>query len=344
MKQITLLALMLGMSVGAFAQTELEPCCGIVGINPATNTITSWNKTTGRLFQFKVNATDIKTVKLNSPVNATPQLNRITSLNGAVRNYTIIKTFAEPVGKTNINYAEPVGLTNLQINNAEPCCSVIDIQIDNSDPVNGIVTARNKTTGKNIQFKAPALVLKSVNIGDPAYIEPCCNMAIVQVNTGAETQAYGYYLSSGEEENSSSDKWVITPVSTMKGVLGGLDINFPGVERSIIIRRQDDDKFITSVSRNDKSYTISPGVYRFVLTEVPVDNVPIKKGHVTRLKAGFLNIVSEGDWHLYDDTKEKAFASGNKPKRIALPIGSYQLKLGQEFYPVLIKDGKTAEY
>ncbi len=142
-----------------------------------------------------------------------------------------------------------------------------------------------------------------------------------------------------------SDKWVITPVINMKGVLGRLDINFPAdVERDILIRQQADDKFITSVSRNDKIYTIAPGKYRFTLTNVPVENVPIQKGHETRIKAGFLNIVSEGDWHLYNETKEKAFTSGNKPKKLPLPVGNYQLKLGLQFYPMVIKDGETVEY
>ncbi len=96
-----------------------------------------------------------------------------------------------------------------------------------------------------------------------------------------------------------ADKWEIYPVPNMKGVLGKLDINFPGdVERNILIYQQTDKKFITSVSRNVKTYTIAPGEYRFVLTTVPIDNVPIRKGHETRLKAGFLNLVSEGDWHL----------------------------------------------
>lgn len=346
MKKITLLALMLGMRVGALAQSEpLEPCCAIVGINPATSTITGWNKTTGRLFQFKVNAADIKTMKLNSPVNTTQQLERITSLNGAARNYTILKTAAQPLGKTTISNAQPLGVTNLQIDNAEPCCAVIDIQIDNSEPINDIVTARNNTTGKTFRFKAPALILKAVNVGDPVYSEPCCSMAIVQVNTGEETQTYGYYMTDNEGSSSSSDKWVITPVATMKGVLGGLDINYPAdVERDILIYQPADNKFITSVSRNATSYTLAPGVYRFTLTNVPVENVPIKKGHVTRLKSGFLNIVSEGDWHLYNDTKQKAYTSGNKPKKLPLPIGSYQLKLGEAFYPVVIKDKETVEY
>ena len=142
-----------------------------------------------------------------------------------------------------------------------------------------------------------------------------------------------------------SDKWVITPVITMKGVLGRLDINFPAdVERDILIYQPVDNKFITSVSRNDKIYSIAPGEYRFTLTNVPVENVPIQKGHETRIKAGFLNIVSEGDWHLYNEKKEKAFTSGNKPKKLPLPVGSYQLKLGLNFYPFVIKDWETVEY
>src|SRR5688572_25110827 len=141
-----------------------------------------------------------------------------------------------------------------------------------------------------------------------------------------------------------SEKWVITPVTTMKGVLGRLDINFPAdIERNILIYQQAENKFLRSVSHNDKIFTIAPGEYRFTLTNVPVENVPIKKGHETRLKAGFLDIVSEGDWHLYDETKEKAYTSGNKPKKLPLPVGSYQVKLGGQFYPVIIKDGETVE-
>ncbi len=142
-----------------------------------------------------------------------------------------------------------------------------------------------------------------------------------------------------------SDKWVITPVTNMKGVLGRLDINFPAdVERNILIYQQTDNKFLRSVSYNDKTYTIAPGEYRFTITNVPVENTPIQKGHETRLKMGFLNVVSEGDWHLYNETKEKAFTSGNKPKKLPLPVGSYQLKLGTQFYPFTIKDKETVEY
>ena len=159
--------------------------------------------------------------------------------------------------------------------------------------------------------------------------------------------AFGMYVSAFAQnpgnENETA-KWVITPVPAMKGVLGQLDIKFPAdVERNISIYQASDHKFITSVSRNDQSYTIAPGIYRFVLSTVPVDSVPIQKGHITRLKMGFLNVISEGPWSVYNETKEKFYTSGNKPKKLPLPVGNYQLKLGLQFFPVLIKDGETVE-
>ena len=170
-------------------------------------------------------------------------------------------------------------------------------------------------------------------------------LLLLLLANGIFVSAFAQTENSKKNNAEVSDKWVITPVPDMKGVLGRLDINFPkDVERNILIYQQADNKFITSVSYNDKIYTIAPGEYRFTLTNVPVENVPIQKGHETRLKMGFLNVVSEGDWHLFNETKEKQYTSGNKPKKLPLPVGSYQLKLGLQFYPVVIKDGETVEY
>lgn len=132
-----------------------------------------------------------------------------------------------------------------------------------------------------------------------------CKLLLPLLACGMFASAFAQPGISKKNNADVSEKWVITPVSNMKGVLGRLDINFPAdVERDILIYQPADNKFITSVSRNDKIYTIAPGQYRFTLSNVPVDSVPIQKGHETRLKAGFLNVVSEGDWHVYSDRKK----------------------------------------
>lgn len=167
--------------------------------------------------------------------------------------------------------------------------------------------------------------------------------------------ACGMYVSAfsqievSKKNTESSDKWVITPVTNMKGALGRLDMNFPaGVDWNIFIRRPADNEFITSFSssssRKEKYYTVTPGEYRILLSNAPVENVPIQKGHETKLKAGFLNVVSEGQWSLRDATKEHFFTSGPKPQNIALPVGKYQLDLGGQFHPVVIKDGEVVEF
>lgn len=302
----------------------------------------------------------------------TPKINNAEPIAGIV---TPKVNNAEPVGKPtmNTNSAAPVnGIVSIQVDNAEPISGIVTPKINNAEPVGkprinnaeppSIVTAKNRLTGKTFQFKVPAAIAKTLKVGDPAYAEPVNDMqinysepindfAIVQSsygNSNGQMASYGYPATSADETTGNAndaEKWVITPISTMKGVLGRLDINFPpDVERNILIYQTTDHEFIRSVSRNDKTYTIAPGEYRFTLTNVPVDNVPIQKGHETRLKAGFLDIVSEGHWDLYDEAKEKAYTSGNKPKKLPLPVGRYQIKLGGQFYPVVIKDGETVEY
>ena len=135
--------------------------------------------------------------------------------------------------------------------------------------------------------------------------------------------------------------------ANMKGVLGRLNTAFPAdVEWSIDIRTSADNKFITNrsgFSNHGPAQDIAPGIYNFQLNTILVENVPVERGKVTRLKTGVLQIVSEGNWFLYDNTKKKFHTSGNKPKKIALPEGDYQLKLGEQFYPLIINDGQTIE-
>jgi hypothetical protein len=326
MKKLLLLLLACGMLVSAFAQNPQEPCCGIIAMDIKNNLVVARDNTTGRLYQFKADALDMKAIKLNDAVNISA--GKVTSISGAKRTYVTVRP-------------DP----------AFSCCNVVSIQVDGGAPCCFMVNIINNTTNTNLAISVPKQIAATLKTGQAVSMDGSTSMAIVQSSYGSSNDqmaSYGYPATSGDAttgKDNATDKWVITPVTNMKGVLGRLDINFPAdVERNILIHQQTDNKFITSVSRNDKIYTIAPGQYRFVLETVPVENVPIQKGHETRLKMGFLNLVSEGDWHLFNDTKEKQYTSGNKPKKIPLPVGSYQLKLGTQFYPMIIKDGETVEY
>jgi len=298
-----------------------EPCCAVVDIqvDPVEPccAVVSFKNASGAISHFKAPKEITNTLKVGHPV------------------------YSEPVNTIRIR--------NSDQGDGEPCCNVVSVQPDPLEPCCNIVVYKNNNTGVSYQFRANKSI-SNIQTGKPMYLDPVNGFAIVQSSYGSTNggmNSYGYgATSSGNSggNSSSSEKWVITPVANMKGVLGKLDINYPAdVDRDIEIRAVADNKFITTVSKNDKQYTMAPGNYRFLITNVPVDDVPIQKGQETRLKIGFLNIVSEGNWHLYTESKEKQYTSGNKPKRIALPIGNYQLKLGTQFYPVTIKDKETVE-
>ena len=325
MKKLLLPLLTCGMFVSAYAQNEIEPCCNIIIMDIQKNLVIARDNTTGRLYQFKADAMDMRSIRKGDAITISG--NKVTAIYGSTRIYVTVRP----------DYAEP-------------CCNVVSIQVDYLEPCCNAVTIKNNSTNKNFSISVPKQIAATLKAGQAVSMDASSGMTIVQSSYGSNGQmnSYGYPATAGDgatgNEN-EADKWVITPVTNMKGVLGRLDINFPpDVERNILIYQSADNKFITSVSYNDKIYTIAPGQYRFTLSNVPVDNVPIQKGHETRIKMGFLNVVSEGVWHLYSDTKEKQYTSGNKPKKIPLPVGSYQLKLGLNFYPFVIKDGETMEY
>ncbi len=169
-----------------------------------------------------------------------------------------------------------------------------------------------------------------------------------QGNSNGETSVYKYDGSSIKECNdsdTSSEKWEIT-ANTLKGSTGRLQMDNPkGSKWIVYIYSMPGEKYVTSFaeSNNKGLFTISPGEYKITVNNVPVQNVPIKKGHDTKLKCGILNIVSEGLWYLNDETGKTYYTSGNKPKKMPIPVGTYSLKLGGVSQPVVVKNGEAVE-
>jgi hypothetical protein len=356
MKKLLALLVMAGISFPAFSQAESEPCCNVVGIDKIKNVVTVRNEAMGRLFQFGADAVTVNLLKVGAPVKATPKFDKVTSVNGAKTDFVVIRTYAEPVGAvtnkvnkaepvgavtTKINKAEPVGIASLPVHGAEPCCSVTDVQIDNAEPV-GMLTARNKSTGKTFRFKAPALVLSSINVGDPAYLEPCCNMAIVQLknNTG-EVQSYGYYITS--EEEADNKPWVINKLQAKSGT-GKVFSSFPrGTEWSVTIYVAGTDKVLSNTMLQ-YSFALLPGSYDVEIHKVRINGVPVEKGNETRIKAGVLHITQATNWTLYDEKKEKVLVNSTTAQKRGMPVGKYMLSIMGQDQEIEIKDGETVVF
>jgi len=374
MKKILLLVLACGIFISSFSQ-KYSTVAAVIIVDAAKKKVYARTIPDGKVFQFLIKDDDVKKFSAGKEMFATFDTDKVSIAEGPV----IVSGLEIPLLRAadfryqvaGIQAASMPKETNVLTSGiTAPAEVVIMLTRPLRNNSNMARACCYESNSQGIEFNLPNgmidedLKREVYPIGDIVLVDKreqtnspirCFSITGVWADTTSNTNGVdGGAVKTGVElgknikarpNTSETEKWKVTPIPTMKGVLGRLDINFPqDVERNILIHQQADNKFITSVSRNDKTYTIAPGEYHFVLSSVPVENVPIQKGHETRLKAGFLNVVSEGDWHLYDDTKEKAYTSGNKPKKIPLPVGNYQLKLGGQYYPVIIKDREIVEF
>lgn len=154
----------------------------------------------------------------------------------------------------------------------------------------------------------------------------------------------GLYLFTFSQEDSL--KWTVKQNTTLKGVSGRLVFDNPPKSTWILyIYNMADNKYITSYANvnNKGSVIVSQGAYRITINDVPVLNVPIKKGHDTKLKCGVLNVVSQSYWDLSDETGKTFYTSNNGPMKIPVPIGTYTFNLGGQKQIIVIEEGKTLE-
>jgi hypothetical protein len=158
----------------------------------------------------------------------------------------------------------------------------------------------------------------------------------------------GFYLAGheNETENISTEKWLLASNKKIPADKGSLNLIFPAnVEWSVDILTSE-NKFYTNRSSYSKhtSYDLAPGNYNFRFNSIPIENVPVEKGKETRFRLGILNIISKGTWNLSDESKKKYYTSGNKPVKMAFPVGTYQFTFEEKTYRIQIKEGVVLKF
>lgn len=149
---------------------------------------------------------------------------------------------------------------------------------------------------------------------------------------------------SGVDNQEVLNRWEIRDGS-FPGVLGRLVFDYPkDTEWDIMIYKN--NEFLTSYSSSGSArlHNLAPGEYGIRMLLDTIHDVRIEKGRETRIRSGVLSVISEGDWSIYDAAGKKFYYSNNKPMKLALPVGSFILKLGGEDFPLNIKDGEMVEF
>lgn len=143
-------------------------------------------------------------------------------------------------------------------------------------------------------------------------------------------------------EGNDAEKWVITP-SGAKGATGNVTIALPKDATWYLYFQTTSGQDLVRLD-NIKSHSLIPGEYNITVSSVPVLTVPVQKGMNTRLKAGTLHVVTEGQWGLYDESQKINFVTHHYPMKLGLPAGKYAIYLKGQYLPVEIKDGEVTEF
>lgn len=153
----------------------------------------------------------------------------------------------------------------------------------------------------------------------PEYFETCESAEEFIKNAGSNANP--------STEEPGNDKWTSKPFTGLAEGMGRLNLEFPdGIDWRVDIYNAA-NKFITNRSSALKhpSHPLAAGTYNIKLNTVPVQGVIIKPGKETRIRYGVLDIKFPGSWELRTEN-DKFLTSGNKPKKLALPVGRYILK------------------
>ncbi len=330
----TFIVLFISFFISNVNSQDTGACCRVIGKNPVTKSVTVINNTTGKLFMFRANNTDLESIKFNDAISTNNSYTYVTAINGIQKQY-----FAGPINLTQKTDGNTVGLVNLDF--SLPCCVLID--------VNALSIAQNLGTGKTFSLPLPQQLVQSLTTGTRIFTTTVNSedYAVIRIETSPNSSLADYYVFPINKEPRNyiqGPNWEMKVSNVIRENYGRLVTDFPpGVEWGIDIYRNPEHKFLLNKSVKGKTnyYEMSPGNYDFKLGLIDIKHVPIEFGMETRLKAGYLDFQREDEWSIFDGSGSRLIMSVNRPVKLALPPGNYKVKMNGEFVPFVIEDQKT---
>ena len=348
----------------------ISPCCGVIAVRPGApccGVVTVRNNATGRTFEFTVDNSIAKNYTTGTALNAQPSAGIIKSVNGTVSKYVISEPPPPSGPCCGIISIEPLEL----------CCGLVSAKLSNGVRFSFSVPKSIAATleiGQKVSIQHFGPIDAAPVDGDKA--APVDGYAVIQSNVGAllerkwatysfpilkpqtapnnnsnNNQPGGYdtknntaYKHEVSDSLFNDKQWEIKQNLTAKGATGRIFINLPkDAECTITISEPATERQVY-FTVNDRSFSLVPGTFNIQIAGSMVKNVPVQKGMDTRIKAGVLNVVASGTWTLYDEKKDRQVYFYTTPRKIGLPIGTYQLEINGTMQQVVIKDGETVDF
>ena len=318
-----------------------------------------------------------QTAQIREPDGLDPCCNVVAFASDGVALEALLRGLsgAEPVGanRNQGDSAEPLGdaLKSLlsSISNAEPVGAMkggrVDFRsiikgaemrhdiIDLAEPVNGIVVARDLTTGAHhvvmMTGTPPAGAVGSAMMsGGGVSIDEENGLAMFRANN--QTYSYPLYRPYATQgAGAQKGPWVITPNAQLRGIMGRLVTKFhpqtDGTARMVYVYTPGTEEEVSHAITGDPQEIVE-GEYDVRVMNVTVPNVPIKKGNETRILIGALTFAAASANSLnyvYDATGQKELFLMIGKGTTSVPVGTYSIKVGARVVKFEIKDGELTE-
>ena len=340
------LTFLIGATAGSAQQlpntTSGTPCCGIIGINKTTGIVTATENTTGRAFQFKLPAARITTVAIGDPVSVDMNLGTVT----AVKRLAVAPAVM------------------MEPEDAVPCCSVIQIEPDASQPCCAIVTAKDNASGAEFEFRVTDANLRNtIKTGDPVFRFADTNDATLRMRTTGTVKWFNDARTRTARSNPSeaeplsafsykvigSEKWKLVPNAALNGAMGRLIVSPPANSSYFVGVFRTGSTESRAAQYVGTNFMLLPGSYDVKVAHdnspLRVRGVPIQRGMDTRLAVGQLSLnLPQTQWTVMDEAKEGTVWIGYGQLRLGLPVGTYYVKVNDEFSKVRVRDGQITQF
>jgi hypothetical protein len=177
MKQFFLLGALI-FSAAVYSQKADKPCCNIIDMVKEAGTFTIRDVNTGRIALFKPDALEGAELKIGDTVGAVFNDRKITSVKGITRSYEL-----------------------LEAANGDSCCVILKVDSTVLDTL-WKITAKNISTGEDIQFNVPRPLAMKLNAGSIVYTQPSHGYAMISAaeTDTAEKKLYGFPLLQEKEK------------------------------------------------------------------------------------------------------------------------------------------------
>ncbi|MEX2244126.1 MAG: hypothetical protein WD716_09810 [Fimbriimonadaceae bacterium] len=348
------IASVVSLVVIAFASSLVEPCCNVVSVDALKGTVQVRNNFTGRLMQ--INSAELaKTLKAGDALDADADMKQLTQIKGVARTVALV---------------EPDAL--------EPCCAIVTIAKDKSianallsgvitnagkpydavAPFYGIVVVKDRVSGAFHVLDTAVLIaraelagataspmtmsktLDDLKVDDPIWISGKHGMF------KSKGVTYAFKLRGADNDGGP---WVVEPDAKAVGRYGIIRTNWHdragSAFQAIYVYLPGEREKQEYYEFWKKEHSVMEGEYDIKINGMILEKVPIKSGHATRILLGAIHSTAPFATQLVindsQDRRVNAIQGGNI---IALPIGTYNLKVGTRTVKVEVKENEVTEF